>query len=547
MDGQQNRVPHLLRRVSVGACVALIAGASIVASPVLANRSHAVARGPVDNGTVTMVTDGSAADLDGASDELASSANIARNIQETLLTFAGSSITKYRPVLATSWKSENGGKVWIVNLRHNVKFHTGRTMTSADVVYSLQRTILAKQVNAYLLSRFFSHVKTQITAVNKYTVKFTLDKPSPFFLASLADEYVCAIMDSTALKAHAKKGDYGAAWAQTADIGTGPYVIKKLAAQPAGDAHPLQRLLGRLERPALQHHHREDRAGVVDTPRTRGERSGRSHLPVDAAGLCGDEEGEGVKLVAPYATEVDYAVMTEAGPLKSPYARQAMSYAMDYNALLASALKGYGRRAYGPIPQTLLGFHKGFVYNTNLQKAKQLFLKGGDKPGTTFTYTYAPGPVDEITGRILQAQLAQIGYTLKLQQVDEATFNGIFYGSEPASKRPNIMPFGWWPDYNDPYDMANSLVNSQLAAPSGPNAGMYHDTKVDAVLKKMANETGSKLLKDSATLQNLTSQVDPPALWLDEPAQVTVMRSNLKGLFANPLFIQVYDFYALHH
>jgi peptide/nickel transport system substrate-binding protein len=547
VDGKQNRVSHLLRRGSVGALLALIAGASIVASPALASRSSAAARGPVDNGTLTMVTDGSAADLDGASDELASSANIALNIQETLLTFQGSSITKYRPVLATSWKSQNGGKVWIVNLRHNVKFHTGRTMTSADVVYSLQRTILAKQVNAYLLSRFFSHVQTQITAVNKYTVKFTLDKPSPFFLASLADEYVCAIMDSTALKAHAKKGDYGAAWAQTADIGTGPYMLKSWQHSQQETLTRFKDYWGGWNGP----HFSTIIVKTVPESSTRRElvEKGQADLtfqltPQDYAAM---QKEKGIKLVAPYATEVDYAVMTQAGPLKSPYARQAMSYAMDYNALLASALKGYGRRAYGPIPQTLLGFHKGFVYNTNLQKAKQLFLKGGDKPGTTFTYEYAPGPVNEITGRILQAQLAQIGYTLKLQQVDEATFNGIFYGSEPASKRPNIMPFGWWPDYNDPYDMANSLVNSQLAAPNGPNAGMYHDTKVDSVLKKMANETGSTLLKDSATLQNLTSQVDPPALWLDEPAQVTVMRSNLKGLVANPLFIQVYDFYALHH
>jgi peptide/nickel transport system substrate-binding protein len=535
-----------MRRASVGSLAALVAGLSVFGSAALAHSTHAAARGAVDNGSLTMVTDGSAADLDGASDELASSANIARNIQETLLTFAGSSITKYKPVLATSWSSTNGGKVYTVHLRHGVTFHTGRTMTAADVVYSLQRTVLAGQVNSYLLSRFFTHIKTQIKAVDKYTVRFTLDRPSPFFLASLADEYVCAIMDSTALKQHVKKNDYGHAWAQTADIGTGPYIIKSWQRSQQVVLTRFKNYWGGWNGP----HFSTIIVKTVPESSTRRElvEKGSADLtfqltPQDYAVMKSEK---GINIAAPYATEVSYAVMTQAGPLKSPYARQAMSYAMDYNALLQSALKGYGRRAFGPIPQALLGFHKGFVYNTNLQKAKALFLKGGDKPGTTFTYTYAPGPVNEFTGRILQAQLSQIGYNLKLQQVDEATFNGIFYGSEPASKRPNIMPFGWWPDYNDPYDMANSLVNSKLAAPNGPNAGMYHDSKVDSLLTKMANESGSTLTKDAATLQDLTTRIDPPALWLAEPAEVTVTHGNVKGLVANPLFIQVYDFYSLH-
>jgi hypothetical protein len=32
-----------------------------------------------------------------------------------------------------------------------------------------------------------------------------------------------------------------------------------------------------------------------------------------------------------------------------------------------------------------------------------------------------------------------------------------------------------------------------------------------------------------------------------EPAQVTVMRRNLKGFVFNPLALQTYDFYQLHH
>lgn len=533
----------------VALCIALaaiVAGAGMFAQAAFARSDGARATKAINNGTVTLVTDGSAADLDGATNELAASAMIVRNVQETLLTFKGSSITQYKPVLATSWQAKQGGKVYVMRLRRGVRFHTGRVMTSTDVVYSLQRTVLAGLVNNYLLSRFFSHIKTQIKALDRYTVQFTLDRPSPFFLSSLANEYVTGIVDSTALKRHIKKNDYGHAYAQTADIGTGPYMIQRWQRSQQLTLVRFPRYWGGWSGP----HFSKIIVRTVPESSTRRElvEKGQADLTFDLTpqDYQAMKTEKGITIKSPYATEVAYAVMTQAGPLASRYARQAMSYAMNYDALISSALKGYGRRAYGPIPATLLGFSKAFVYNTNLAKAKALFLKAGDKPGTTFTYSYAPGPVNEFTGRILQAQLQQIGYKLKLQQLDEATFSGIFYGSEPASKRPNIMPFAWWPDYNDPYDMANSLVNSKLAAPNGANAGIYSNKQVDATLARMANERGAKLLADSRKLQDLTTRVDPPALWLAEPAQVTVMRSTLKGFVPNPLFIQVYDFYALH-
>jgi hypothetical protein len=63
----------------------------------------------------------------------------------------------------------------------------------------------------------------------------------------------------------------------------------------------------------------------------------------------------------------------------------------------------------------------------------------------------------------------------------------------------------------------------------------------------MANEGGATLKKDAAKLQEYTGKLDPAAIWLDEPAQVTVMSSKLKGFSFNPLILQTYDFYAFHY
>jgi hypothetical protein len=57
---------------------------------------------------------------------------------------------------------------------------------------------------------------------------------------------------------------------------------------------------------------------------------------------------------------------------------------------------------------------------------------------------------------------------------------------------------------------------------------------------------GSRLIQLAHKLQDLTGRVDPPAIWVAEPAEVTVMRANLKGYIFNPLNLQVYNFYQMH-
>ncbi len=241
--------------------------------------------------------------------------------------------------------------------------------------------------------------------------------------------------------------------------------------------------------------------------------------------------------------------MTESGPLASPYARQALSYAFDYDAFIKGILHGYGRRAYGPIPSSLLGYDPhAFHYQTDLGKARALLQKAGVKQGTTLTmvYTTALGPGLQSAGLILEAQLAQIGLRLKLQQLDSAAYSSIFFSNEAPSRRPNVMNVGWYPDYNDPYDMCVPLLASYSAGAAGANTGYYHNKQVDALLAAMKNGSASVAIRDAKTLQDIAGRVDPPAIWLSEPAQVAVMRKNLQGYVFNPLEVHVYNFYPMH-
>jgi peptide/nickel transport system substrate-binding protein len=193
----------------------------------------------------------------------------------------------------------------------------------------------------------------------------------------------------------------------------------------------------------------------------------------------------------------------------------------------------------------MLGYDPNqFHYQTDLNKARALLRKAGVKPGTTLTYmTY--NSIGNETGLILQAQLAQLGINLKMQLVTEATLSGTLYGSEPASKRPNLMAWGWWPDFNDPYDECNILLDSAAAGANGANAGFYHNPQVDALLNKMKNAGGEELISLAHRMQEAAA-LDPSAIWTDEPAQVTVMVKNLQGYVFNPVELQTYDFYSMY-
>lgn len=533
---------HLRMRSSAALLCCILA---LIAPRIAAAQHQAAAF--VDSGTVTFVTDQTAADLDPASNEVAGASAIARNIDDGLVEPLGSSLTRFKPMLATSWTTNANKSVWTFFLRHGVTFHTGRCcLTSADVQYNLQRDVLAGLVNSGLMARFLNDPKKQIKTRGPYTIEFDLGRPQPLFINDLSSLYAGFILDSHALKAHVTKSDpWAHQWAQAADIGTGPFTIQSWQ---HGQQITLARFAAYWGGWSGRHFSKAIIRTIPEAP-TRREllEKGQADVtfdltPQDNLAL---QHNPAVKVIAPYGTEVQYAYMTESGPLASTAARQALSYAMNYDAVLKGVWKGFARRAYGCLPSTMLGYDPNqFHYTTNLAKAKALLQTAGIKPGTTLTYMSYETQANE-DGLILQAQLAQLGITLKTQLVTEATLTSILYSNTAPNKRPNLLAFGWWPDYNDPYDECNILLNSATAGANGANGGFYHNKTVDALLNQMKYASGETLVSLTHRMQEAAA-LDPSAIWMDEPAQATVLAKSLNGYVFNPVEIQTYDFYTMY-
>lgn len=505
----------------------------------------------VDSGTVTYTTVEAAVDLDPASMGIyIGNLMVTRETLETLIQYNGPDVNHFVPLLATSWTSTADDAVWTFHLRHGVRFHTGRCcMTADDVRYSIARTVAAKQAMAYLFTRYFSDPFKQIKVLDPYTVQFGLGRPQHTFIRAIASKFAGLIEDARALRAHATKSDpWAHNWATDHDAGTGPYMLQSWQ---RGQQVILTRF-GAYWRGWGGPHFSTVIIRTVSEGSTRRELMERGQTDVTFGLTPQDdlalEQNPAVKVVAPYGSEVEYIVMTEAGPLASPYARQALAYAFNYDAYLAAAFHGFARRSYSLLPSMMVGSDpRVFKYQTDLARARALLNKAGVRPGATLSYMFESGTTwQRVAGLIMQAQLAQIGLTLKLQEVSPATFSAIYYGTEPPSKRPNLIGMFWWPDYNDPYDMAVVLLASYTAGPNGANGGYYHNARVDALLGQLQYDAPEKLRSDAARLQDVSTRVDPAIVPLNEPAQVTILAKNLHGYVFNPLDLQTYDFYAMY-
>ena len=111
--------------------------------------------------------------------------------------------------LAESWETTDGGTTWAFVLRQGVTFHNGKTMTSADVVYSLNRH---RGEDSSSGAAGLMQSITDIKATGEYAIEVTLDGPNADLPYYMSDYHLIIQPDGSV--------DDG--------IGTGPFVISEV-------------------------------------------------------------------------------------------------------------------------------------------------------------------------------------------------------------------------------------------------------------------------------------------------------------------------------
>ena len=349
-------------------------------------------------------------------DDFSSSTSLANLYDSLVFPNADGSM---RASLAESWESSNGGLTWTFKLRQDVKFHDGSKLTASDVVYSFDRLKAIGEGFAYLAASAES-----ATAVDDYTVEFTLAQPSGLFVPSLIRLYVAneELVRANTLSEgpYGEEGNYGKEWLLTHDAGSGPYKVVEF---------PLEEYL-------LMEKHEDwwgefvenapDDVRFIATTETVTVRTLMANRELEITdqwqtvqALEALDAIEGID-VAPFPsmTSFYYMVNNRLPPTDDVHCRRAMAYAFDYDTAVGLEWPGT-KQMLGPVPATLGGHSPSvFVFSRDLDKAREelaqcQYADEIDQYPLTVNWI-SEVPDEEKFALLFQANMAEIGITVEV-------------------------------------------------------------------------------------------------------------------------------------
>jgi peptide/nickel transport system substrate-binding protein len=332
------------------------------------------------------------------------------------LTFDNNIKLHLEPMLATSWKASQGGKVWTFKLRSGVMFHNGQPMTADDVVYTFQQLSDPKNASN-ALSTFTGVLKPEgVVKVDSGTVAFHLEAANgnfPYVVSS--DNYNAIIVP---------KGTDYAKWGKTM-IGTGAFKLQSITPNQSASFVANKAYWGgapNLDGTAFTFYQSQQpqllalQGGDVDVV--------VQFVPTGAQAILSNASQYSIiKLKSSNHREL--SMRTDQAPFTDARVRQAIAYSLDRPGMVKALLEGYGEvgndSPFAPsFPSTNTTVPQR---NQNIAKAKQLLQAAGH---SSISVTLATEQYEEIPqlATVIQAAAKQIGVNINLNVETQANYYG---------------------------------------------------------------------------------------------------------------------------
>jgi peptide/nickel transport system substrate-binding protein len=451
------------------------------------------------------------------------------NVYDNLLRYEGNP-PKTRPWLAQSYTVSKDGKTWEFKLRPGVRFHDGSELTADDVVWSFRRLLGMNKAPA---GPFAPVLKADnVTAVDKSTVKFVLDKPYAPFLAAIP---IVSIVNRKQVEAHVKDNDWGFGWLGSNDAGSGPYMV-----DPANYIPQKQVDLKRHS----QHFAWAENPKPIDVVKARAslETSTRvlalmkgeidvtdTYLPTDEVDRLQKSKDTVVEKNQSMRLFVVRMNNTKP-PFNNLHFRRCMSHAFNYPGFIGVILKNFAVRNPAPIPNSLWGYPEGIKgYDFDLKKAK-----------AECDQAKADGaPVDREVEIHILSTLAQTGQAAQLFQSDlkkiginAKVVSDIWANLTNLATKAETTPDMWihWVSsyFIDPDNWIGTMYDSQFHGTWKASA-WYKNPRVDELLRSARASTSqnerAKFYADAARLV----VEDAPDIWVYNTVEVRGLRARVKG------------------
>lgn len=474
---------------------------------------------------------------------------VALGVYEMLLILKGDSTDEFSPMLAESWEVSEDLSTYTFKLHPDVLFQDGTPANAQAVKDSYTRWIELGGSPVNVITRFVDS-PDRIEVVDDLHVRFNLGAPQPLFLSAMASSYGPMVISPTAIAENASEEDpFAHEWAKEFAVGTGPY---RLESNSISEGMVLTRF-EEYRRGWEGNHFDNIIFRVVPENSTRRQLLERGEADAAASNLTVEVIDElrkdpNVQVIIYASTYVRWTIMNTPR-LLTKEVRQGFSYAFPYDDEINVVYKGLMQRS-GPIADSVRGYDPDvFLYQTDLAKAKELILSGGFVEGDVFEYMIDANQESEVTlSQLFQANVQQMGFDLELIPVDFATKESTIYGDLPGEERPHFIGgWGWWPDYNDPWNqLAPNFLKSQIGN-GGGNGGLWVNDRFEEIMAEAEHYTSEEqldtLMKEA---QNILTELDPPVIYDGQAARYTVLNSKVKGFVPNPLYLDSYNFYDLY-
>jgi len=440
-------------------------GGALAAAERRAEQLESVAS-PTRGGTLKVAVTGQPDQLDPGTDNTYASFQILANIFDTLIQMDASG--HFKPNLATKWRQLDP-KTWEFDLVHNASFHNGQPFTAHDVAYTVNRILKPSTASPELTS--FSAIK-QVQVVNKYTVRFHLKYPYGPFLTNFANgAYIVNQKAVTSLDPRRHP------------VGTGPFKFKEWVTNDH---------LTVVRNP----HYWEKGKPYLDSVIFRGS-------PVDATRMAALKAGEfnwvdavplntissmrhsknPILLSGTNGGNPDFlGLVVERPPLSNKKLRQAIAWTVDKKAILDVAYFGDGQAGSQEVGAGTRFYTSNDPYRhgPDLNKAQAL-LKAAGISKLTVEYLGLPQYPELLkTGEIVREQLAQVGITMNITQLEVTVW------IQRLIKRQYQLTSIYAAGTVDP----DTFYSSELTSTGADNFTGYKNPKVDSLVTQ-ARETSS--------------------------------------------------------
>lgn len=446
---------------------------------------------------------------------------------QRLIRYKGAS-TEIEGDLAASWKVSKDNLTYTFKLRGGQKFDDGSPVDANAVKFSFDRLMRIAQGPS---EPFPTDLKC--TVLDPMTVQFTMGKVCPFFIFVLANN--CGAIINPKVMDKAVNNDDAKAWLAGHTAGSGAFKLTDwvkgqtltLDQNPnwAGKKPALKKMVVKIVGEASSRRLQLE-SGDLDIVES---------LPVDQFAEVSKKPDLTVTQNPSLLVTYLYINNTRP-PLNNPEVRQAINYAVDYTGIIKSIMKGQAKQMRGAIAEGMWAHDKdAFQYNNDMAKAKALLAKN-NVHNLTLGFLYSNrDPNWEPIALSTQAQLAQLGITVKLESMANASMR------ERINKADFDLSIGnWSPDFADPSQFMNAWFEEGRKGLAG-NRSFYSNPTVDKMVREAASmydpKARTKLYQEA---QRIVLKEAPYVFLYQKNSQVG-LRKSVKGFVFNPMLEQIFN------